>query len=127
MDRPPVNRQILLAREGLATLSLLAVLTGAAVFWPLAPVEVGPAQGPTQAPWLFLGLQTLLAHLPWLVGGVLMPGAILGLLAALPWLAGGRGPVIPTYSRRPSAWEYPAWLALAAWAALTWWGWRPHG
>ena len=124
MEAPSANRQELLAREVLAALLVLVGLAWAAVFWPLDPVAVGPAQGPTQAPWLFLGLQTLLRHLPWLVGGVVLPGAALALLAALPWLAGGRGPATPTYARRPFFWEYPAWLILAAWAGLTWLGWQ---
>lgn len=125
MDARPTTRQTLLAKEGLASLAGLAALVLASAWWPLAPVEVGPAHGPAPAPapWLFLGLQEILRHLPALWGGLILPGLGLGLIAALPWLAGGSGPALPTYARRPRAWEYAAWLVLLAWAALTVQGW----
>lgn len=125
MDPRLTSRQTLLAKEGLAGLVILAGLVLAAVWWPLAPVEAGPAAGPASAPapWLFLGLQELLRHMPPLWGGLILPGLGLGLLAALPWLAGGNGPALPSFARRPRPWEYAAWLVLLAWAAMTWLGW----
>lgn len=113
----------MLLREGLAGLLFLGGVVLAAVYWPLAPVDLGPQEGGAAAPWLFLGLQELLRHLPPMLAGVVLPGLGLAWLAALPWLAGGRGPESPTWRRPWAKVEYVAWLLLAAGTALTLAGW----
>ncbi|MCB2190412.1 MAG: hypothetical protein KQI62_02535 [Deltaproteobacteria bacterium] len=113
------TRSNLVKKEGLASLIALALLGLAAVFYPLAPVSSGPADQ-AQAPWIFLGLQELLRHLPVSIGGLLLPALALALLAALPWLAKRPAPALPAYTR-PSWIDLAAWAVLLAWAGLTWW------
>lgn len=113
------TRGNLIKKEGLASLIALALLGLAAVFYPLAPVAMGPADQ-AGAPWVFLGLQELLRHLPVRVGGLLLPGLGLALLAALPWLGKGGGPALSAYAR-PRPWDLAAWAVLWAWVGLTCW------
>jgi quinol-cytochrome oxidoreductase complex cytochrome b subunit len=122
-NQQPTARQGLLAREGLASLLFLGGLVLAAAWCPLAPVNLAAEEGGAAAPWVFLGLQELLRHLPPLLGGVVLPGLGLIFLAALPWLAGGQGAALPTWRRRWARVEYGAWLLLAAGLALTLAGW----
>ena len=110
---------MLLAKEGLATLIALALLVLAAVLYPLAPVGTEAKAGHAPAPWLFLGLQELLRHLPAMVAGIILPLSALLLYAALPWLSQKPAPGTPRWQRRWLFWEYPAWLALLAWTGLT--------
>ncbi|MCF8041688.1 MAG: hypothetical protein K9K65_12760 [Desulfarculaceae bacterium] len=113
------TRGNLIKKEGLASLVALALLGLAAVFYPLAPVAVGPSDQ-AQAPWIFVGLQELLRWLPVRIGGLLLPALGLALLAALPWLAKQPGPALPSYVR-PSLVDLAAWAVLLTWAVLTWW------
>jgi hypothetical protein len=113
------TRDNLIKKEGLASLAALALLGLAAVFYPLAPVSVGPS-AQTQAPWIFVGLQELLRWLPVRIGGLLLPALGLGLLAALPWLARKSGQPVPAYAR-PGLPDLAAWAVLLAWAGLTFW------
>lgn len=122
MKSKHATRDTLLAKEGLATLLALALLALAAALYPLEPVGSGSqtgGAGQAAAPWLFLGLQELLRHLPAIIAGLLIPLAALLLYAALPWLGGGTAPLTPRWGRAWRIWEYPAWLALLAWAGLT--------
>ncbi|KMY67545.1 hypothetical protein AAU61_12105 [Desulfocarbo indianensis] len=114
-----ISRDQLLAAEGLAAILALALLCLAAALYPLEPVGQVASQGRADAPWLFLGLQELLRHLPALLAGVLIPCAALAFTAALPWLA-GEGKQDPPHWRR--AWrpaEYGAWFITVAWLGLT--------
>jgi len=113
------TRDTLLAKEGLASLAALVVLALAAALYPLQPVGAGAPSGHADAPWLFLGLQELLRHLPASIAGLLIPLAALALYAALPWLGESPAPPTPLWRRSWRAWEYPAWLAFSAWAGLT--------
>lgn len=119
MQGNPTTRDKLLAKEGLASLAALTLLTLAAALYPLDPVGSEAQTGQALAPWLFLGLQELLRHLPAMLAGVIIPLGALLLYAALPWLSKGRSPLTPRWRRRWLAWEYPAWLALLAWTGLT--------
>ena len=120
MESPPHSRRLLLRKEGLCLLVVLAVLGLAAVFYPLAPV--GTSQGEeVAAPWVFLGLQELLRRLPARLAGLVLPALALALLALLPWLAGraGEPAPLPTWRRRWRPAEYLAWALVAVWVALT--------
>ncbi|MBU1349328.1 hypothetical protein KJ781_04645 [Patescibacteria group bacterium] len=119
MKSKHTTRDTLLAKEGLATLLALALLALAAAVYPLEPVGSEAKTGQAAAPWLFLGLQELLRHLPAMIAGLLIPLAALLLYAALPWLGGGTASLTPRWGRAWRIWEYPAWLALLAWAGLT--------
>ncbi len=120
MQTRSTTRQVLLAKEGLAALVALALLSLAAALYPLEPVGAAPQAGHAEAPWLFLGLQELLRHLPALAAGLLIPAAALGLYAALPWLA-GPGPDLPGWRRAWRPAEYLAWGVFLCWAGLTAW------
>ena len=119
MSNKPATRETLLAKEGLASLLALALLALAAAFYPLDPVGSGVQSGQAKAPWLFLGLQELLRHLPAIAAGVLIPLAAFLLYAALPWLSKQDAVLRPRWQRRWLLAEYLAWLTLAAWAGLT--------
>lgn len=119
MQGKPTTRETLLAKEGLASLIALVLLAMAAVLYPLAPVGSEAHIGQAKAPWLFLGLQELLRHMPALLAGIVIPLGALLLLASLPWLSKSQSPLTPRWQRRWHAWEYPAWLALSTWIVLT--------
>ncbi len=119
MKSKHATRDTLLAKEGLASLLALALLALAAAFYPLEPVGQNSQTSHAAAPWLFLGLQELLRHLPAVLAGLLIPLAALLLYAALPWLSKGPAPSAPRWQRAWRFWEYPAWLALLAWTGLT--------
>lgn len=125
MKSKHATRDSLLAKEGLATLLALALLALAASLYPLEPVgseaQTGGAGGAGQAaaPWLFLGLQELLRHLPAVIAGLAIPLAALLLYAALPWLGKEPASLTPRWRRAWHWGEYPAWLTLLAWIVLT--------
>jgi hypothetical protein len=119
MQSKPTTRDMLLAKEGLASLIALAILVLAAAFYQLEPVGSEYNTGHARAPWLFLGLQELLHHMPALLAGIVIPMAALLLYAALPWLPKSTSTIKPRWQRRWLTWEYPAWLALLAWCGLT--------
>jgi hypothetical protein len=119
MQGKPTTRDKLLAKEGLASLAVLALLILAAALYPLNPVGSETQTDQAKAPWLFLGLQELLRHMPALLAGIIIPLGALLFYAALPWLSKDRSSLRPRWQRRWRAWEYPAWLTLAAWIVLT--------
>jgi len=113
---------MLFAKEGLACLIALALLALAAAFYPLEPLGSGSqagGSGRAAAPWLFLGLQELLRHLPAVIAGLAAPLALLIFYAALPWLSREPAPPVPRWQRSWRWGEYPAWLMLLAWVGLT--------
>jgi len=114
-----ISRDQLLAAEGLAAILALALFCLAAALYPLEPVGQTSPQGRADAPWLFLGLQELLRHLPALLAGVLIPCAALAFVAALPWLAGEAKQDPPRWRRAWRPAEYGAWFITAAWLGLT--------
>jgi ubiquinol-cytochrome c reductase cytochrome b subunit len=84
-------------KDGVAGAAVLAIVVAVVVAKEGAPLgaPADPANGfPAARPeWYFLPLFQLMKLFPGsleVVGGVLVPGAIMGALAALPWL--GRGP-----------------------------------
>jgi quinol-cytochrome oxidoreductase complex cytochrome b subunit len=86
-------------RSAIVLLLVLAVSSGLALLLP-PPLEepANPAltPNPAKAPWYFLWLQELVSDLTFkigsfvvdgaLVGGILLPGLLIGLLALWPWL-----------------------------------------
>lgn len=109
----------LLAAEGLVCLAGLGLLTLGAIYYPLEPVAGAAAAGHARAPWLFVGVQELLKHLPAWLAGLVLPVLAACYLGALPWLARRVAPVLPTFHRRPSWHEPLALLLVLAWLALT--------
>jgi hypothetical protein len=96
------------------------VLCFLSALWPLEPVGADEAPGRAAAPWLFLGLQELLQHLPAWAAGLALPAVALLALAAAPWLGRDlRGAEVPTWRRRWRPAEWLAWAVVGAWAALT--------
>lgn len=91
MENTPVKipRDRLLLRELFTALTALILLGWLALLVPAplsGPGGAGiPAETAVQAPWIFVGLQTLLHWLPPLWGGVALPLAGLLFLALLPW------------------------------------------
>jgi len=120
MKAPMSTRETLAAKEGLAALLCLALLTALAVVYPLESV-VEAAEGQAKAPWIFVGLQQLLRPLPPLWGGLLLPGAAFCFLAWLPWLSRRPPHAVPALGR-PGFAELAAWAILAGWALLTAYG-----
>lgn len=88
-----VPREKLLAVEGLAALVCLALLGLGTLVYVLEPVGAPPDTGHSQAPWIFVGLQQLLAWMPSWLAGLLLPALGLGLWAALPWIGKKAGSV----------------------------------
>jgi hypothetical protein len=90
MENTPVKipRDRLLFRELFTALAAIILLGWLALLAPAPLSAPGGAGAPTetavQAPWIFLGLQALLAWLPPLWGGVALPLAGLVFLALLP-------------------------------------------
>jgi len=86
---PLVSRELLLYKEAVAVLGVLALLVLVAV---LSPAPLGSAanlqQPPSraEAPWIFLWVQYLLRWLPPLWAGVIIPLGVLAFLALIPWL-----------------------------------------
>jgi hypothetical protein len=120
MPDPPATRRLLLAKEGLCTLAVLALLCFLSALWPLPPVGAGEQAGAAAAPWLFLGLQELLRHLPAWAAGLAVPAVGLSALAAAPWLGPDlRGAEVPTWRRRWHPAEWLAWAVVLGWAGLT--------
>jgi quinol-cytochrome oxidoreductase complex cytochrome b subunit len=79
----------LLVREGVAALVLLAVLlaTAAVVAAPLdEQANPGLSPNPAKAPWYFMGIQELLAHLHPSFAVLVVPLLVVALLAGLPFL-----------------------------------------
>ncbi len=79
----------LIAREFLAALLVLILLTGASIFRN-APLEEAAnpnrTPNPSKAPWYFAGLQELLVYFdPW-IAGVVLPGVIVVGLLAIPYI-----------------------------------------
>jgi quinol-cytochrome oxidoreductase complex cytochrome b subunit len=91
MENTPVKipRDRLLFRELFTALAAIILLGWLALLAPAPLSAPGGAGAPTetavQAPWIFVGLQALLAWLPPLWGGVALPLAGLVFLALLPW------------------------------------------
>jgi quinol-cytochrome oxidoreductase complex cytochrome b subunit len=89
----------LVRRAAVVTLGVLALssLLGLALPAPLEqPANPALTPNPAKAPWYFLWLQELVAILTFkvggvavdgaLLGGIVVPGLLVGLLAAWPWL-----------------------------------------
>lgn len=79
----------LLVRHGVAAMAVLLLVLLISVFFdaPLKDVaNPSLTPNPEKAPWYFAALQELLAHFHPLVGGVLVPGAIVIGMFALPYL-----------------------------------------
>ena len=89
-----VPREKLLAAEGLAALACLALLGLGALVYALEPVGGAPQGTGSQAPWIFVGLQQLLA---W------MPSWLAGLVATRPGLGSVGGPALDRPQGRLSA------------------------
>ncbi len=87
--RPLVPREVLLYKEAVAALIVLAALTVLSALWP-APLGAGadlnhpPARA--EAPWIFLWVQYLLRWLPPFWAGIGIPLGVLTFLALIPWL-----------------------------------------
>lgn len=88
--RPLVPRDVLLRKEALAALWILAGLILLATFWsaPLgAAADLARPPARAEAPWIFLWVQYLLRWLPPFWGGIGVPLGVVLFLALIPWLA----------------------------------------
>ncbi len=79
----------LLVRHGVVAIITLAVVVVLAIavdapFGPLADPQHTP--NPEKAPWYYVGLQELLAQLPPVVGGVVVPLSMISGLIAVPFI-----------------------------------------
>ncbi len=81
-------RHAVVAGATVAVVFLLAVLFNAPLKDMANPNLTPPV---AKAPWYFDGLQELLAHVHPMVGGVLVPVAVVAFLVALPYMDRGRG------------------------------------
>lgn len=79
-----VRKEALAAIIALAALVLLSATFDAPVGGP-ADVTGVPEEH-VKAPWIFVGIQQLLRHLPAGIAGVALPLAALALMAAIPFL-----------------------------------------
>jgi quinol-cytochrome oxidoreductase complex cytochrome b subunit len=103
----------LLVRHIVVTLATTLVVVAMGVAWEaplrdLANPNLTPE--PAKAPWYFVGVQELLAHLPPTIAGVLIPSAALATLALWPWID-------RSSSRSASARRTALGVFFAAWAA----------
>jgi ubiquinol-cytochrome c reductase cytochrome b subunit len=76
----PEGRFVFLVSSGLCLFALV-VPPGLAVPPDMPSVVV-------EGPWFFLGIQTLLRHMPVGVAGILIPGFLVGGVVVLPWFKG---------------------------------------
>ncbi len=108
----------LLVRHAVVALGIVLVVVILALLFdaPLQDVAnptVTP--NPEKAPWYFVALQELLAHVPPLVGGILVPATVVIGLIALPYM--DRNPSVAPHTRRVAKVAFT--LFLAAWIVLT--------
>jgi len=94
-----VSAEDLLGKELICLLVLVTafILVAASADAPLETAS--DAAGRQEAPWIFIGIQMLLGHLPVWAAGLAFPAALLALWAFLPRLDGG-----PKETARRKAW-----------------------
>jgi quinol-cytochrome oxidoreductase complex cytochrome b subunit len=83
-----LRKEVLAALLSLTALCFLAILIDAPTGGPADPSGL-PAEH-VKAPWIFIGIQQILRHLPVVVAGVMLPLAAVLIIALLPFVAADR-------------------------------------
>ncbi len=117
-EEPVIVSPHLLVRHAVVALAVVLVVVILALLFDAPLREVANptvTPNPEKAPWYFIALQELLAHVHPLVGGVLVPAAVVLGLAALPYL--DRNPSLSPQTRRVAKVTFT--IFLVAWIVLT--------
>ncbi|MBI4962622.1 MAG: hypothetical protein HY913_05035 [Desulfomonile tiedjei] len=80
-----LRKEVLAALAGLAILCVVAAAIDAPTGGPADPSGL-PAEN-VKAPWIFVGIQQMLRHLPAIVAGVLIPLIALLIIAFIPFVS----------------------------------------